>query len=194
VPAACDYQGKAIYLDVDMIAMTDIAQLWDQPFGKTAAMLSKVPAICVTCYRNDRMKGVLPPIDQIKSQPGLYRQLRQRILARPELITRYQGNWNCLDLRRDNGGEYANVTDKDIRILHFTKVNTQPHLRHAIPRLQKEGGKHWYLLNKGASVNPVQDHPRKDALEFFDRMLSEAQYAGFTLDKYRVEPFGDYGR
>ena len=30
IPEACNFEGKAIYMDVDMIAMDDIAKLWNQ--------------------------------------------------------------------------------------------------------------------------------------------------------------------
>ena len=196
VPAACNYEGKAIYLDVDMIAMADIAELWNQPFQTGAAMISRNPAICVCMYDNLAMKALLPPIEQIRQVPGLYRDLRQRMLNKPGAIQRYTGgNWNCLDLKKENGGEYASVTDPEIKVLHFTEVPTQPHLRHAIPRLAKEGRQHWYMKNAGVAAKPVHDHHRKDALAFFDTMLAEAQVAGYTLDKYRnPTPFGEYGR
>ncbi|MEM6451306.1 MAG: glycosyltransferase [Cyanobacteria bacterium P01_D01_bin.105] len=32
IPALCQYQGKAIYLDSDMLVFRDISQLWQQPF------------------------------------------------------------------------------------------------------------------------------------------------------------------
>lgn len=31
IPAACKYQGRAIYMDSDVIIMADIAELFDQP-------------------------------------------------------------------------------------------------------------------------------------------------------------------
>jgi hypothetical protein len=193
VPAFCNFEGKAIYLDVDMIVMADIAELWNQKFKDGFGMLAKIPDICVTLYNNPIMRSALPPIDQIKTQPGFYRQVRQRCLSNPKLIQKVDGNWNCLDLRRDRGGEYAQVEDPEIKVLHFTKVSTQPHLRHALPRLRKEGRKHWYEFNK---QEPIHDHPRRDALDFFDKLLVEAQDHGYSLDNYRNPegPFGDYGR
>jgi hypothetical protein len=185
VPEACNFEGKAIYMDVDMIAMDDIAKLWNQEIIQ-GAMLSKPEAICVTVYDNAKMKALLPPVDKIK-EPGYYRDVRRSVLGK-NCIQRYKGNWNCLDLRKDGGGEYKDLHDPDIKVLHFTAIPTQPHLRYAIPRLAKEGRKHWYS-------NPSKPHHRKDALEYFDLMLNEAQAAGYTLDRYRnPTPFGDYGR
>jgi hypothetical protein len=187
VPAACNFEGKAIYMDVDMIAMDDIAKLWNQDITQ-GAMLSKPEAICVTMYDNAKMKNVLPPIEEIR-QPGIYREIRRKVLHN-NCIQRYSGgNWNCLDLRRDNGGEYRDLHDPEIKILHFTQIPTQPHLRYAMPRLAKEGRKHWY------TANTPRNHHRHDAIEFFDSMLKEAIAHGYTLDRYRnPTPFGDYGR
>ena len=44
IPALCQYQGKAIYLDSDMLVFQDISELWQQPFDRlgvpTADLLS----------------------------------------------------------------------------------------------------------------------------------------------------------
>lgn len=190
IPAACNYEGKAIYMDLDMVAKADISELWRQEFQNGAGMISKREAICVTMYDNARMKQLLPPIGRIKSEPGLYRTIRKDIVQRPGVIQRYTGgNWNCLDMRRDGGGEYKDIDDPDIKILHFTDIPTQPHLRHAMPRLKREGIKHWYTKAS------LRTHHRKDALEFYDMTLSQAQTNGYGIENYRnPQPFGDYGR
>ena len=187
IPAFCNFEGKAIYMDVDMIPKADIAELWNQEIT-SGAMLSKREAICVTVYDNAKMKKVLPPIEQIR-QTGQYREIRHKVMREPNVIQRYKDNWNCLDMRKDTGGEYRDLDDPEIKILHFTQIPTQPHLRMAIPRLKQEGGKHWY------TANTPRDHHRKDAIEFFDKTLKEALAAGYTLDRYRNKPqFGEYGR
>jgi hypothetical protein len=186
IPAACNFEGKAIYLDVDMVLKADIAELWHQEIT-TGAMLSKPEDISVSLYDNAKMARILPPIDKIK-EPMQYRDIRRKMLANGS-VQRYRGNWNCLDMRKDRGGEYRDLNDPDIKLLHFTEIPTQPHLRYAIPRLAKEGRKHWYTVGK------PRPHHRKDAVEFFDTMLKEAVDHGYTLDRYRnPTPFGNYGR
>lgn len=188
IPAVCNFEGRAIYMDLDMVAKADIAELWNTEIPEGAAMVSKPEAICVTLYDNARMRELLPPIDEIKGRPGFYRDVRNRV-TRSGKIKRYAGNWNCLDMRRDNGGEYADVNDPDIKILHFTRIPTQPHLRYAVPRLKAEGRKHWY------AKEPLREHHRRDAVAYFDRELEAAVAAGYGLDNYRnPQPFGDYGR
>lgn len=190
IPAACNYEGKAIYLDVDMILRADIADLWNQEIKAGKAMLSKPEGICVAMYDNAAMKAVLPHIDQIK-RTGIYRDLRRR-MSNPAIVQRYTGNWNCLDLRKDNsGGEYQDINDPEIKLLHYTWIPTQPHLRYAVPRLRKEGGKHWYDGRNG----PMAFHKRPDAMKLFDDLLKEATEAGYGIERYRSkEMFGEYGR
>src|SRR5262245_47213696 len=176
IPAACNFQGKAIYLDVDMIVMDDIAKLWNQEIIH-GAMLSKPEAICVTMYDNAKMGKILPSVDYIK-EPRRYLDVRRKVLNHG-CIQRYKDNWNCLDLRKVSGGEYPDLHDPEIKVLHFTQIPTQPHLPYAIARLAKEGRKHWY------QSMPPRPHHRKDAIEFFDKMLIDAQMNGYTLDRYR---------
>lgn len=184
IPECCGFEGRAIYMDLDMIALDDIAKLWNQNILDGRSMLAKESAICVSVYDNARMKNILPPVSEWKHIAGAYRNIRNKVMKTPGVIQRYEGNWNCLD-----GEKYARLDDPDIKVLHFTDIPTQPHLRHAIPRLKREGKEHWY---KGA---PIRDHPRKEAIALFDRLLNEAQAAGYHLDRYRnPTPFGDYGR
>lgn len=187
IPAFCNYEGRAIYMDVDMIAKADIVELWNQKFD--APMLSKPEAICVSLYDCAKMKKVLPPLEQI-TQFGVYRSVRKKVTSTAGVIQRYSNNWNCLDMRRDGGGEYQSIDDPDIKVLHFTQIPTQPHLRHALPRLKREGREHWY-----GAKQAIHDHHRKDALALFDGLLAEAQDEGYGIERYRVsEPFGNYGR
>jgi hypothetical protein len=191
IPAACNYEGRAIYMDLDKIALADIAELWNQPMPNGAAMLSKPEAMCVTMFDCRRMKAVLPPIDEIRSVPGGYRKVRDKLSKMNGIVARYRGDWNCLDMRRvPGGGEYKDITDPEIKILHFTEIPTQPHFRYALPRLTKEGGKHWYT-----APYSIRPHPRKDAVKLFDALLLEADACGYEIDRYRNPvPFGDYGR
>src|SRR5262245_65743402 len=41
IPHVCKYQGKAIYMDVDMVARADIPQVWHQPIPPGNARLVK---------------------------------------------------------------------------------------------------------------------------------------------------------
>ena len=109
----------------------------------------------------------------------MYRQVRG---AAAKVTGRFKNNWNCLD-----GETYASLTDPDIKIIHFTKVETQPHLKYALPRLQLSGQKHW---NRQAAAGI---HKRPDVQPFVDSLWAEAQAAGYTVDNYLPSvAFGPY--
>ena len=47
IPHVCNFEGKAIYMDVDMIARDDIAKLWNQQIPKRYCGKTKsIPASC----------------------------------------------------------------------------------------------------------------------------------------------------
>jgi len=184
VPAACNFQGKAIYLDVDMIVMGDIAEFWDTPIlGGAFCMAKNSQTFCCTLFDCARAKHVLPPIERLRREFGLY--ARQRRTFVPGQVQPFPDgqNWNCLD-----GEDYQSVYDPRIKILHCTSIPTQPQLRYALPRLKRKGQRHW-------SNQEPRPHWRKDVEDLFDEKLVEAYAAGYTLDRYETgEPFGEYHR
>lgn len=179
IPAACNYEGKAIYLDSDMICSADITELWTQEFKPGASIISKGidERYCVMLMDCARMKKYLPPIDRLKSDPGAYRTLRRSIA---KYVQRFKGNWNCVD-----GESYKSLNDPDIKLIHYSSIPHQVHLKHSLPRLIAEGGKHWFT---GQAV----EHWRADLQDLFDTLLTEAIENGYPPERYRKEPFGDY--
>jgi hypothetical protein len=180
VPEVSGFVGRSIYMDVDMIARDDIGKLFDQPIPKGLLWKNEKHS-CVMLFDCARMKGVLPPIASMQKKVGGYSVYRD-INARPH-ATQFAGNWNCLD-----GENYRTLSDPDIKIIHFTKVETQPHFKYALPRLKLEGIRHW---NRQATWNV---HQRLDVEPLVDRIWKEAQEAGYTVDKYNkgLNPFGPY--
>lgn len=187
VPAACNFQGRAIYLDIDMIAMDDIAKLHNAQFNSGAFVIAKNEStFCCSLFDCERAQKALPPLDRIKREYALYAHLRRAF--RPGQVQHFPfgQNWNCLD-----GEHYHNIRDPEIKILHCTNIPTQPQLKYAVARLAREGGgKHW-----SAPRYQPQRHPRKDIIELFDELLEEAAAHGYTADKYKTaDTFGDYHR
>lgn len=45
IPALCDYQGRALYLDADMQVFDDVAQLWDIDFGGAKILCTNQPDV-----------------------------------------------------------------------------------------------------------------------------------------------------
>ena len=182
IPHVCNFDGRAIYMDVDMVARDDIAKLWKQPIPK-ALLWKDEKHSCVMLMDCARMASVLPPFEFMRRRQGGYSTYRDNN-ARPH-ATKFDGNWNCLDGERER---YKNsLVDSDIKVLHFTNVPTQPHLKWALPRLKAAGQQHW---NKQASGVP---HPHPFVQPLVDRLWREAQDAGYTVDRYIPEnKFGNY--
>lgn len=182
IPAACNYEGRAIYMDSDMIAMADIADLWNQPIPNSkAALMTRDGASCVMLLDCARMKQFLPPIETLKGEQGAYRAVRSSVSKNAGAP--FVGNWNCRD-----GETYKTIYDYDVKVLHYTRIPTQPNHRHARARLKGEGKAHWY-------PGPDQPHPRAEVTELFDKLLAESIAAGRDPETFRVShEFGDYGR
>lgn len=184
VPAACGYEGRGIYMDSDQIVLADLGELWGQSFPPGKAILAKgLPSDMISCvmlFDCMAMRGKLPPIGDLKSIPGLYREVRRSVKS---LAANYSGDWNCRD-----GENHKSIRDPDVKILHYTHIPTQPNHKHARARLAAEGKKHWY-------PGPDVPHPRREVQEIFDQYLVEAIAAGYGPERYRVSPeFGEYGR
>jgi len=189
IPAACDFQGRAIYMDSDMIAMADIAELWTQPMPEGKIVLAKREedgknvASCVMLWDCAAARGKLPEINALKSVPGRYKDIRHSL---GNLAGEYAGDWNCRD--RQDLPKYESILDPKIKILHYTEIPTQPSHKHARARLKREGKGHW-------ATQPDRPHPRPEVNVLFDRLLAEAIAAGRGPETFRIAPeFGDYAR
>jgi hypothetical protein len=184
IPEYCGFQGRAIYLDVDMIVMDDIAKLWNEEFYPGSMAIAKdEKTFCCSLFDCSKAKHFLPPVSRLRSEVGLYRNVRRSFNGRA--VTRFKtGNWNCLD-----GENYKDVrTNPDVKIVHCTSIPTQPQIKYALPRLAAAGRRHWY----GGETRP---HWRTDIVELFDAMLDEAKANGYPPERYETpEMFGDYGR
>jgi hypothetical protein len=180
IPHVCNFEGKAIYMDVDMVVRDDIAKLWHQVIPDNARLLAKDNKhSCVMLFDCARMKAILPPFDMLRRTEGMYRSVRSTVGM---CAARFAGNWNCLD-----GENYKTLTDPDIKVIHFTRVETQPHLKWALPRLQASGQRHWNRL-----MQPVP-HARPDVQPLVDNLWKLAQEAGYTAQRYLpAQPFGRY--
>lgn len=190
IPHVCGYQGKGIYMDVDMVALDDIAKLNSQPIPPGKAILGKSNGNsfhhCVMVFDCAAIKPMLPSFDQLRTREGMYRNVRNNVTS---VMAPFKNNWNCHD-----GEKYATLTDPDIKVLHFTKVETQPHLKWALPRLKNSGRMHWnaHTLKSQTSALP---HARADVQPYVDKLWEEAQAAGYKVEDYEPaehERFGNY--
>lgn len=182
IPELCGFKGRAIYLDADVFVLCDLAELWEHPFEPRSFLLAKsrdINANHGTCvFDCAAAKKHVPSLRRLQKNPRSNGKVKRRLRKKPTLITQYQdGTYNCVD------GE--GVAVEDMKILHYSDMGTQFSHRYSIPRIEKEGQKHWF-------DGVICPHPRSDLTELFDRYYAEAIDDGYSLDDYRCEPFGAF--
>lgn len=105
VPELCGYAGSAIYLDVDMLVLSDIAELWD--YGRQGEWVCLADGSTEVMVIDCSVRNSIPPIRELmrlhKSQ------------VRPVLTNRIPLEWNC----EDSAPEGA-------KLIHFTDLKRQP--------------------------------------------------------------------
>lgn len=183
IPAYCGFEGKAIYCDSDVIFMADVAELWNQEFEPGKAIMGKGGGswrFCVSMWDCATAEVILPSLAEIRGNAFTHNRMGQLFRGAP-WVQAFEGDWNCLD-----GGGYASLHDPAIKVIHYTDMSCQPHLRYALPRLAAEGERHWF-------DGQVRAHPRRDLELLFDNLLLEARDHGYGVGRYiPVEPFGEY--
>lgn len=180
VPELCGFQGRAVYTDSDTIWMADVAELWSQDFAPGKCVMAKTAddpnRLCVSLWDCAGAKRFMST-----SREAMAHSFTRARLRSDRVIQAFEGNWNCLD-----GEDYTALDDPDIKVIHYSLESAQPHLKYAVPRLAKEGRKHWF-------DGKMRPHWRKDLVELFDTLYAEAIEAGFTVDRYiPAVPFGKY--
>ena len=174
VPAFCGYEGKAIYCDSDVIFRADIGELWDQEIPGVVLLRGTEGKLrtCVMMFDCAKARDHIPPISQLMQYPDPNGWMRKYFADHRELLAPFAGNWNCIDLKG-----CADINDPDIKLIHYSQMSAQPHLKYAIPRLAKEGRKHWY-------DGEIVKHWRPELIELFDREYAEAMALGYTPERY----------
>lgn len=181
VPTVCGFQGRAIYMDTDILALGDIAELWRAPITAPAVVLARsenqFPRFCVSLWDCAAAREHLPTLEALQSRPASHAQCSQYFESNPQLMGAIDPAYNNID------GEGHAV--ECIRLLHYSDMGTQFSHRLAFARLAAEGKKHWF-------DGEVVPHPRADLTAEFDRCYEEALASGRSLDDYRnPSPFGN---
>lgn len=182
IPAFCNFQGRAIYMDCDMILMDDIVKLWNHPWDVNKAIIAKGESVlyCTMLMDCALLQPILPPIEDIKTKPNAYRDIRRSLDRHVQPFG--NGNWNCRD-----GENYPTIFDPDVKVLHYTSIPTQPTHPYAKARLDAENRPHWFTGHSSP-------HPRREVRDLFDEYYAAAINSGYAIDRYRTPLFGDYRR
>lgn len=129
IPQLCDYQGKAIYIDSDVICLTDIGELIDTPLngndflakadayghrGEDFWALSVMLIDCETC-RFD-LENYYKEIDRGLYTDTEFSSMSKAFLAHHSLkIGALNPQWNVFD-----------YYDRETKLIHYTNLYTQP--------------------------------------------------------------------
>lgn len=177
IPQLCNFEGRAIYCDSDVMFLDDPVKLAEAPMPKGKVFLSKShQRLCVTLWDCAEAKKYLPLLPNLQRfGPTGFKQSRDRAWAPfPD-----GQNWNCID------GEGLPPGDPSIKCVHFSDIAMQPQLPLALKRLAAEGRSHWF---EGTLVR----HTRPDLVAQFNAELEAAYASGLTLARYYQEP--PYGK
>lgn len=181
IPEYCGFKGRAIYMDADMVVLDDIAKLWQHSLSIVAIVAAKgdgdLMRLCTCLWDCEKAKPYLPRVNELQADVDSHFKMMVQLKANPALVEQYQDSFNCVD------GEGLAI--EDIRILHYSDMGTQFSHKHAIPRIEQEGQKHWF-------DGKILAHTRSDLAELFDRYYHDAIEAGYQLETYRTQPFGDF--
>lgn len=184
IPEVCEFKGRAIYTDVDFFFRADLAELWRQPIPQVALVRNPTGKLSTSCILFDcaRAKGHVPSIAAMRRMDDAHSEALHYFRQHPELLAATDGDWDCAGFEKSSRPDNPRLDDPRIKAIHYTRIETQLHLKHAVARLRQEGRQHWY-------TGEVRNHARPDLQALFDALLAEAIAAGFTPDSYRNTGF-----
>lgn len=180
IPELCNFTGRAIYMDADVIVLSDISELWQHPIDDQAIVIAKgkkSARLCTCVWDCAKAQEFLPSLEKLRTEANSHQSMIQLIKQHPELVTDYQDSYNNID------GEDMPI--EDIKILHYSDMGTQFSHKYSIPRLEQNNQKHWF-------DGEIMQHPRQDLIALFDQYYQEALNAGYSLENYAIEPFGEF--
>lgn len=150
IPELCEFKGRAIYLDVDIFNLRDIADLWNMDMGDKAIMAvnyNNKREYSVMLMDCEKLKSVLPTIESMKKDNNFFNNIRNKLAAHPCVGT-MDNRWNAMDT--------LGIKLEDSWNVHFTRLGTQP------------WNPDWY---KG----PTSENPRKDLVLAWKNLLQNAK-------------------
>lgn len=154
IPEYCNFEGRAIYMDVDMINFRDISELFNMDMKGHPLVCREGWRTCVMLMDCEAMKDYLPSVKEIKANPKFNQDNTVRFANLAETL---DPRWNCLD------GEDRPLSD--IWHLHWTHMPTQPWKPAWAIETHKKGN--WQFI--------PQDHPRTDLVSAWNRVRREAE-------------------
>lgn len=177
IAAACDFKGKAIYTDDDMVWLHDPAELWNMEIPDDKIMTGKKLRNgeirhCVSLIDCAKWED-FPPVQRRKGNDDFVETMKRLTIPMTHII---DDAWNCYD------GEDKNI--EDIKLLHLTAMSSNPAIALAVRRLGDQS-KHWY-------DGPIVPHRRRDIVELFIKEYEDALADGYSVADYIPNELVDY--
>lgn len=165
IPEYCDFEGKAIYTDVDMLNFHDIGELFDMDMGDNV-MLARDgkrfggKEFCVILFDCSKFKGSIPAA-QWKVEPTAHHQFINFVQQEVPIGT-LNPSWNSHD---------GDITP--FKQLHYTHMPTQP---------WKPA---WF-------TGDVMPHPNQLLVDLFWNAVECAEAVGYKREDYMPEGHVEY--
>ena len=157
IPEYCNFEGRAIYTDVDMLNFHDIGELFDMDMGDNV-MLARDgkrfggKGFCVILFDCSKFKGSMPSA-QWKAEPTAHHQFINFVQQELPIGT-LDPAWNSHD------GDV-----EPFKQLHYTHMPTQPWK----PK--------WF-------TGTPQKHPKPELSKLFWKSVEEAENNGYKVNDY----------
>lgn len=127
IPERCGYRGRAIYLDADMLVLSDIAEIWNAPMSGEAAIIypasagadghvARFAVMLLDCAKLDWKLNDI--IEQLNEGQLAYSSLihDMTLLSPSQMQASLASGWNSLD----------RFDAHDTHLVHYTNMATQP--------------------------------------------------------------------
>jgi hypothetical protein len=125
IPQLCNHEGRAIFLDSDMICLADAAELFDTPMNGAAMMCIKAydtghwgtSVLLLDCSKcRFDLEEIFDEIDRGRYSYSDFTQLTEAFLSvHPHPVRELDPNWNVFDR-----------CDENTKLIHYTHLTTQP--------------------------------------------------------------------
>lgn len=141
VPELCDFKGRAVYLDADMLVRSDVRELLEMPLqaGYRSISLARTDVSLIDCGWFANRRDWWPSIAQMKPSGWITWHYCQLLQQHGGIAPTLDPAWNRCDpmhMCADPGVESA-------KLLHYTVVPTQPYRPYPTVRYMKHPWKSW---------------------------------------------------
>jgi len=122
IPELCGFQGRAVYLDVDMLVLGDVAEFLSMPIasGYRSISLQRTDVSVINCaWFKD--KAWWPPLNKMKASGWVTFSYCELLRWGKAIDPTLDPRWNVCD-RMDRT---ADPGLRDAKLLHYTVVPTQ---------------------------------------------------------------------